>query len=98
MLQVRNFGSVQSALVNSIQPRRTGRAAIFFKKRRQNEEWRERANLAGSAMIRKKPLAQAAVKKLGLRVDEQLKQSFLGNGTIPYEYYQMFWFASLLLS
>lgn len=42
-------------------------------------------------MIRKKPLAQAAVKKLGLRVDEQLKQSFVGNGTIAFDYYQMFW-------
>jgi hypothetical protein len=43
-------------------------------------------------MNRKKPLAVAAIRKLGLGVDELLRRSFTGSGMIPFDYYQMFWF------
>lgn len=43
-------------------------------------------------MNRKKPLAAAAIRKLGVKVEDLLKSSFTGHGMIPYDYYQMFWF------
>jgi len=43
-------------------------------------------------MNRKKPLAVAAIRRLGLGIEELLRRSFTGNGMIPFDYYQMFWF------